>query len=65
MTNNNDTRVFKVLHKETLVGEFYIEARSTEDAKKEWERKLNNGEIDFSYLEIEDSNDEIVEIWFQ
>lgn len=52
---------FKIVYTETLIHHFYVEAETEEEAKKEFERQLNNGEIDFSYGTLEDSKIEVGE----
>ena len=45
---------YKITHTEVLVDWFYVEADSEEDAIIEFNRKVRNGEIDFSDLFVED-----------
>jgi hypothetical protein len=40
---------------------FQVEANSKKEAEEEFNYKLNNGEIDFSYGELYDSHLEIIE----
>lgn len=53
-------KTYKIVHKEELVGWFYIEANSEEEALEEWNFKVNNGEIDFSDMDMVDSSDTAV-----
>ena len=46
---------YKVIYKEVLHHEFEVEANSREEAKKEFERLADAGEIDFSYGEVIDT----------
>lgn len=46
---------YKVIYKEILHHEFEVEANSREEAKKEFERLADAGEIDFSYGEVIDT----------
>ena len=48
---------YKIIHKEELIGWFYVEADSEKEAMDVWDSKVNNGEIDFSDLEMTDSSD--------
>jgi len=48
---------FKIRHEETLVGYFYVEADSEEEAIIEYMHQVNDGEIDFSDMEMIDSSD--------
>ena len=48
---------FKIVHREELVGEFYLEADSEEDAIQKFNFMVDNGEIDFSDMEMVDSSD--------
>lgn len=48
---------FTITHRENLVGFFEVEANSAAAAQDEYIRKLNNGEIDFSDMEMVDSDD--------
>lgn len=51
---------YKIIHKEELVGWFYVEADSKEEALEEFGFQVNNGQIDFSDVELIDSSDEAV-----
>lgn len=51
---------FVIRHTETLSKDFYIEAETPELAMAKYQRMLNNGELDFSDEDMEDSSDEIV-----
>lgn len=46
---------YKVIYKEVLHHTFEVEANSREEAKKEFERLADAGEIDFSYGEVIDT----------
>lgn len=48
---------FKIVHREELVGFFYVEADTPEEALDKYHEKVNNGEIDFSDMEMIDSDD--------
>lgn len=48
---------YKIIHREELVGWFYVHANSKEEALEKWNRKVNNGEVDFSDLDLVDSSD--------
>lgn len=48
---------YKIIHREELVGWFYVHANSEEEALEKWNRKVNNGEVDFSDLDLVDSSD--------
>lgn len=52
---------FTVIYNETLTHWFDVEAENEEEAEKEFNRQVNDGEIDFSYGEITDSSIEVVE----
>lgn len=54
-------KTFKVIYKERLAHEFYIDAESRTEAEREFYRKANNGEIDFSNGEVCDTHMNIVE----
>lgn len=49
--------IYKIIHTEELVGEFYVEADSQAEALKEYEYQVDNGSIDFSDMEMVDSSD--------
>ena len=51
---------YKIIHKEELVGWFYVEADNAEEALDEYNRMVQNGEIDFSDMEMVDSCDTAV-----
>lgn len=54
---------YKIVHREELVGWFYVYAESEEDALEIYHDAVNNGRIDFSDMELVDSEDtaELVE----
>lgn len=49
---------YKVIHKEELVGWFYVTADNEQDAIDKWQQMVSNGEVDFSDMELVDSYDE-------
>lgn len=51
---------YKIIHKEELVGWFFVEANNEEEALAKYEAMVNNGEVDYSDLEMVDSSDEAV-----
>ena len=55
-------KTYKIIHTETLVGWFYVEAETPEDALDEYYRLVSNGKIDFSDLEMIDSEDKAEEV---
>jgi hypothetical protein len=55
-------KTFRIVHREELVGYFYVEAETPEEALKEWYHQVNNGEIDFSDMEMDDSSEEAIEM---
>ena len=52
---------WKIVHKEELVGYFYVKAETAEDALEEYAYQVENGQIDFSDMEIVDSEDTVEE----
>lgn len=54
--------LYKIVHKEELVGWYYVEANSEEEALERFSIMCNGGEIDFSDMEIVDSSDAAIEI---
>lgn len=50
---------YKITHKESLVGWYYVEANSEQEAFEEWWYMLDNGKVDFSDLELIDSSDTV------
>lgn len=48
---------YKIIHREELVGWFYVHANSKEEALEKWRNQVNNGEIDFSDMEMVDSSE--------
>jgi len=48
---------YKIRHYEKLVGFFYVEADSEDEAIDVFDRKCSAGEVDFSDLELIDSED--------
>ena len=54
-------KTWKIVHKEELVGYFYVEAETAEDALEEYAHQVGNGQIDFSDMEMVDSEDTVEE----
>ena len=54
-------KTYKIVHTETLVGWFYVEAETPEEALEEYHEQVSNGEIDFGDLEMIDSEDKVEE----
>lgn len=52
---------YKIIHKETLIGRFYIEANSPGEAMQKYHDMVDRGKIDFSDLEPIDGEDYIEE----
>lgn len=52
--------LYKIIHKEELIGWFYVEANSEKEALAEYEAMVNNGEVDYSDMEMVDSSDEAI-----
>lgn len=50
-------KTYKIIHKEELVGWFYVEANSPDEALEEYRYKVDNGKIDFSDMELINSED--------
>lgn len=55
-------KTYKIIHTETLVGWFYVEAETPEEALEEYYHLVSNGKIDFSDLEMIDSEDKAEEV---
>lgn len=51
------SKTYRIIHKEELIGEFYVDAESEEDALEKYRSMVCNGEIDFSDMEMVDSED--------
>ena len=51
---------YKIVHREELIGWFYVEADSEEEALEKYEEQVNNGQIDFSDMEMVNSEDTVV-----
>ena len=54
-------KTYKVIYKEHLVHEFYIDAESRTEAEKEFYRQANSDEIDFSNGEVYNTHVNIIE----
>ena len=52
-------KTYKIIHKEELVGWFYVEADSPEEAIEQWRYKVDNGEVDFGDMEMVSSEDAV------
>lgn len=55
-------KTYKIVHTETLIGWFYVEAETPEQALEEYNFQVSNGKIDFSDLEMIDSEDKAEEV---
>lgn len=51
--------LFKITHIEEIVGVYYVEAESKDDALLTFKSKADNGEIDFGDMELVDSRDAV------
>ena len=49
---------YKIVHRESLVGYFYVTAENEKDALDVFHYQVSEGQIDFSDLEMIDSSDE-------
>ena len=47
-------KTFKIVHREKLVGWYYINAETAEEALEEFEYQVSEGKIDISDLEMID-----------
>ena len=54
-------KVYHINYVETSVLNFAVEAESEEEARKIWEDCIYNGEVDFSEMEVVDSDTYITE----
>lgn len=54
-------KIWKIVHREELVGWYYVEAETAEDAMEEWKHRVENGQIDFDDMEMVDSEDTVEE----
>ena len=52
---------WKIVHREELVGWYYVEAETAEDAMEEWKHRVENGQVDFGGMEMVDSEDTVEE----
>lgn len=52
------SRQYQITHRENIVGYFYVEAESEEDAIDVFNCQVMNGDIDFSDMELIDHTDE-------
>lgn len=55
--NNPNMQKYKISHTEVLVDYFYVDAENELDAIDVFNQKVENGEIDFSRVEMVDSSD--------
>ena len=49
-------KTFKITYKEVLYHEFYVEAETEDDVEDEFDRMVNEGEVDFSDADLIDGN---------
>ena len=54
---------YAIVYKESLLHTFYVEADSEEEAEEEFDRLVENGEIDFSDGEIYDTSTSVYPIY--
>ena len=54
-------KTYRIEHRETLVGWFYVEAETPAEALEEYHYQVSNGQIDFSDMELTDSEDKVEE----
>ena len=54
---SSSNKKYKITHTETWVDYFYVEAENEKDAIDVFNQKVENGEIDFSRVEMVDSSD--------
>lgn len=53
---------YKIIHKETLLGVFYVEADSEQGALDKFYRLCGTGKVDFGYMELLDRDDTAEEV---
>lgn len=51
--------IYKIIHREELVDWFYVEADSKEEALERFEHLSQDGQIDYTDMEMSDSSDEV------
>lgn len=54
--------LYKIVHREELVDEFFYEANSREEALELYNEDAWNGRIDFSRMEMVDSSDTVEQV---
>ena len=54
-------KTWKIVHKEELIGWFYVEAETAEEALEQYKYNVDNGEIDFGDMEMINSEDTVEE----
>lgn len=54
--------LYRIVHREVLVDEFFYEANSEEEAMAHYEDDAWNGRIDFSNAEMVDSSDTVEQV---
>lgn len=52
--------VYKIIHKEELVGTYFVDACDEQEALNVWNSMVSAGGVDFSDMELVDSSDEAV-----
>ena len=55
--SSSNKKKYKITHTEALIDYFYVEAENEKDAIDVFNQKVENGEIDFSRVEMVDSSD--------
>lgn len=53
--------LYKIIHSEALVGWFFYDADSPQDALDQYRHDVDEGKIDFSDMEMIDSSDVVME----
>lgn len=54
-------KTYKIIYTESITHEFYVDAENENAAREEFDRKVYNGEFDFSYGTVYDTNIDSVE----
>ena len=50
-----EMKMYKIIYREVLIQEFFVEANSEEEAQREFDRMCMSCELDFSYGEVDEA----------
>lgn len=52
---------YKITHREHSIGYYYVDAENEKEAMEKYNKLVNDGEIDYSDMEVEEFSDDVEE----